>query len=77
MRTFIKYSGLKGKDAVLILTNNGNYSKEDETNIIHIVKSYGITVRGCYDVCTKDKSKDQLQKHARSLVKDITLSINQ
>ena len=77
MRTFIKYSGLKGKDAVLILTNNGNFSEEDKHNIIHSVESYGITVKGCYSICSKDKSKDALQQDARSLVQDIAVSVNQ
>jgi multimeric flavodoxin WrbA len=77
MRTFLKYSGLRGKAVSLVLTNNGNYDDEDQNKIIKSVESYGIHVNGCYDVCTNEKSKHELQQDARSLVKNITLAVNQ
>ena len=77
MRTFLKYSGLKGKDAYLVLTNNGNYDDEDENNIINNVESYGITVKGCYRVCTKGKSENELRQHARSFIKGMGLVLNE
>jgi len=76
IRTFLKYSGLKGKDAYLILTNNGNYDVEDESNIIQNVQSYGITTKGCYSVCTRGKDKRELRQHATSIVKDLASAIN-
>jgi len=74
MRTFLKYSGLKQSDAFLILTNNGNYDAEDERNIIQHVKSYGITITGCFSVCTSEKDEHALEKHTLSIVKDIALA---
>lgn len=76
MRTFLKYSGLKGKDAYLVLTNNGNYDDEDENKIINSVESYGITVKGCYRVCTKGKSENELRQYARSFIKGMCLALN-
>lgn len=77
MRTFLKYSGLRGKAVCLMLTNNGNYDDEDQNKIIKSVESYGIHVNGCYHVCTKGKSKYELQQHTRSFVKDVTLAVHQ
>ena len=76
MRTFLKYSGLRGKAICLVLTNNGNYDDEDQNKVIKSVESYGIHVYGCYDVCTNEKSEDELRQDARSLVKGITLAVN-
>lgn len=76
MRTFLKYSGLRGKAVCLVLTNNGNYDDEDQNKVIKSVESYGIHVYGCYDVCTNEKSKYELRQDARSLVKGITLAVN-
>lgn len=75
MRTFLKYSGLKGKTVCLVLTNNGNYDEEDQTDIIKSLESYGIGVCVCLGVCTNGKSNDELRQHARSLVKDISLAV--
>jgi len=77
MRTFLKYSGLKGKAVCLVLTNNGNYDDEDQNNIIKSVESYGIHVYGCYDICTDGKSEDELRQDTRSLVKGITSTVDQ
>lgn len=76
MRTFLKYSGLKGKTVCLVLTNNGNYDDDDENKIIKSVESYGIRVDGCYDICTNGKSENELRQDARSLVKGITLAVD-
>ena len=76
MRTFLKYSGLRGKAVCLVLTNNGNYDDEDQNKVIKSVESYGIHVYGCYDVCTNEKSKYELRQDARSLLKGITLAVN-
>ena len=77
MRTFLRYSGLKGKAVCLVLTNNGNYDDEDQNKIIKSVESYGIHVYGCYDICTDGKSEDELRQDARSLVKGITSTVDQ
>lgn len=77
MRTFLKYSGVKGKTVCLVLTNNGNFDDEDQTNIIKSLESYGIHVNGCFAICTKGKSNDELLQHARSLVKDIRSAVHQ
>jgi len=74
VRTFLKYSGLKGKTVWLVLTNNGNFDTNDQNHIIEFVESLGITVEGCHCVCTKGKSESELWQHARSLIKEITFS---
>ena len=76
MRTYLKNSELKEKDAFLILTNNGNYDTEDEDTITKNVTSYGMTIKRCFPVCTSGKSEQELRQHATSIVKDIVLAIN-
>lgn len=76
VRTFLKHSEFKKKEAFLILTNNGNYDVEDESTIIQSAKSYGITTKGCYSICTRGKDKRELRQHATSIVKDIASVIN-
>jgi multimeric flavodoxin WrbA len=72
MRTFLKYSGLKGKSVWLVLTNNGNYNADDQHHIIQFVESLGITVVGCSSICTKGKSAETLRQHTHSLLGKIT-----
>jgi hypothetical protein len=77
MRTLIKYNGFKNKQVWLVLTNQGNYGPADETSIIKFLNDWGITVKGCYSICTTGQSKQELLQHARLIAQDIARSLNQ
>ena len=72
IRTIIKESGLKGKDAFLVLTNNGNFDEEDLKGIREGIISYGLSVKGCYPVCTRDKDEVTLRRDAHKIMENIT-----
>jgi flavorubredoxin len=77
MRTLIKYNGFKNKQVWLVLTNQGNYGPADEKAIIQFLNDWGITVRGCYAVCTSAKTGQELLQHARLIAQDIAKALNQ
>ena len=77
VRTLLKESGLKGKDAFLVLTNNGNFDEEDEKAIRERITSYGLSVKGSYPVCTSDKDEVALRHDAHTIVEDITSIFNE
>ena len=77
MRTLLKQSNLEGKDAFLILTNNGNFDGEDEKGIRDEISSYGFTVKGCYPVCTSDKDEEALRRDAQKIQEDIISLLNE
>ena len=77
MRTLLKESGVKDKDVFLVLTNNGNFDEEDEKSIREKISSYGLSVIGSYPVCTSDKDEVTLRHDAHTIVKDITVILNE
>jgi flavorubredoxin len=77
MRTLIKYNGFKNKKVWLVLTNQGNYGPADETSIIKFLNDWGITVKGCYNICTTEKTEQELLQHARLIAQDIAKARNQ
>ena len=77
MRTLIKYNGFKNKKVWLVLTNQGNYGPADETSIIKFLNDWGITVKGCYNICTTGKTEQELLQHARLIAQDIAKARNQ
>jgi len=77
MRTLLKRSKLEGKDAFLVLTNNGNFDGEDEKGIRENISSYGLMVKGCYPVCTSDKDEAALRRDAQKILEDIISLLNE
>ena len=77
MRTLLKQSNLEGKDAFLVLTNNGNFDGEDEKGIREKISSFGFTVKGCYPVCTTDKDEAALHRDAQKILEDIISILNE
>jgi hypothetical protein len=77
MRTLLKQSNLTGKDAFLVLTNNGNFDGEDEKGIKEKISSFGFTVKECYPVCTTDKDEEALRRDAKRILKNIISILNQ
>ncbi len=76
MRTFLKHAALKGKDAFLVLTNNGNFDDGDEKKIREIISSYGLSIKGTYPVCTSDKDEAALGNDAHIIIEDIVSLLN-
>jgi len=77
MRTLIKYNGFKNKQVWLVLTNQGNYGPADEKSIIKFLNDWGITVKGCYGICTTGQTEQELLRHARLIAQDIAKALNQ
>ena len=77
MRTFLKYYGMRSKSVWLVVTNRGNYDKNDEKKIIRFMEDLGMTVRGCSSICTTDKNRTQLQADARSLAEEIRFALTE
>jgi hypothetical protein len=77
MRTLLQKLELNGKDAFLVLTNNGNFDEEDEKRIREKITSYGLSIKGCYPVCTTDKDEVGLRRDAHKLMENITSVLNQ
>lgn len=77
MRTLIKYNGFKNKQVWLVLTNQGNYGPADEKSIIKFLNDWGITVKGCYAVCTAGQTEQELLRQARRIAQDIAKALNQ
>jgi len=76
MRTLIKYNGLKNKQVWLVLTNRGNIGAADEKSIIKFLIDWGITVKGCYPICTTGKTDQELIQQSRLIARDISQSLN-
>jgi hypothetical protein len=76
MRTFLKHTSVQGKDAFLILTNNGNFDEEDKKNIIANSTSYGLSIKRCYPICTSNKDEDALRYETHILLEDILSLLN-
>ena len=76
MRTFLKHAPLKGKDAFLVLTNNGNFDDGDEKDIIEHISSYGLSIKEMYPVCTTDKDDAVLGNDAHIIMEDIVSLLN-
>jgi hypothetical protein len=77
MRTLLKQSNLEGKEAFLVLTNNGNFDGEDEKGIKEKISSFGFTVKGCYPVCTTDKDEEALRRDAQKILEDVISLLNE
>jgi hypothetical protein len=76
VRTLLKYNGFKGKAVWLVLTNRGNFKDADEMSIIQFLASRGITVKGCYSICTSKKTDQELLQQARVISRNISQSLN-
>jgi hypothetical protein len=74
-RAFIKEADLKGKEVYLFLTNNGNFSQEDQNEIIKVLTAQGIRVKGMYVICTEDKTGEELIEATRSFIPELRTSI--
>ena len=61
-RTFIKQSGLQGKDVYLILTYNGSLTEDKEKAIEETITAQEITLKGLYKIITKEQTADEIRK---------------
>lgn len=61
-RTFIKQSGLKGKEVYIVLTYNGSLTEEKETILKEGLLSQGINLKELYKVVTKEKTDEEIKK---------------
>jgi flavodoxin len=61
-RTFIKQSGLKGKEVYIVLTYNGSLTEEKENALKEGVTSQGINLKELYKVITKEKTDEEIKK---------------
>ncbi len=61
-RTFIKQSGLQGKDVYLVLTYNGSLTEEKEKALEETITAQGITLKGLYKIITKEQTADEIKK---------------
>ncbi len=61
-RTFIKQSGLKGKEVYIVLTYNGSLTEEKENALKEGVTSQGINLKELYKVVTKEKTDEEIKK---------------
>ncbi len=61
-RTFIKQSGLKGKEVYIVITYNGSLTEEKENTLKEGVTSQGINLKEFYKVITKEKTDEEIKK---------------
>lgn len=61
-RTFIKQSGLQGKDVYLVLTYNGSLTEDKEKALEETITAQGITLKGLYKIITKEQTADEISK---------------
>ena len=65
-RTFIKQSGLQGKDVYLILTYNGSLTEDKEKALEETITAQGITLKSLYKIITKEKTEDEIKEEIRN-----------
>ena len=61
-RTFIKQSGLNGKEVYIVLTYNGSLTEEKENILKEGLTSQGINLKELYKVVTKEKTDEEIKK---------------
>jgi flavodoxin len=61
-RTFIKQSGLNGKEVYIVLTYNGSLTEEKENILKEGLTSQGTNLKELYKVVTKEKTDEEIKK---------------